>query len=181
MRRPLDCPDEDVKHYVYRLDHDTGFAPHVEGGWCLLCGCKTTTVERWAEQGSWVIGIGGNRTRKPDRLLYAMQVNDVKPVGLLRRRRPRIVAYLRGRGIDPSAPVLLSRNFYYFGDKALPLPSALKDLVIRGPGCKRVSDRSCSQLVAYLSSRFRKGSHGEPNNVDHLPGRACSCGRCSKQ
>ena len=53
------------KHYVYRLDHDTGFAPNIEYRICTLSGCKKTTIERWAERGSWVIGIGGNNTGKP--------------------------------------------------------------------------------------------------------------------
>ena len=64
------------KHYVYRMDHDVGFAPRVHRRACTLCGCKTTTVEQWAEPGSWVVGIGGLGTGRPDALIYAMRVNS---------------------------------------------------------------------------------------------------------
>src|SRR2546422_2833130 len=67
-----------AKHYVYRMDHDTGFAPHVSENICTLCGCKTTTVEAWAEPGSWVIGIGGRGKSRPDALIYAMR-GESKP------------------------------------------------------------------------------------------------------
>src|SRR5437588_13064727 len=62
------------KHYSYRVDHDLGFAPHISGRVCTVCGCKSTTVEKWATAGSWVIGIGGRGTGKPNKLIYAMQV-----------------------------------------------------------------------------------------------------------
>ena len=39
------------KNYVYRLDHDTGFAPNIDYGICTLSGCKKATVEKWAERG----------------------------------------------------------------------------------------------------------------------------------
>jgi hypothetical protein len=53
-----------MKNYVYRMDHDTGFAPNTERGICALSGCKETTIEKWAGPGSWVIGIGGNNTTR---------------------------------------------------------------------------------------------------------------------
>ncbi len=64
------------KNYVYRIDHDTGFAPNVKYGICTLSGCKKTTIEQWAQKGSWVIGIGGNNTGKSDKLIYAMEVEE---------------------------------------------------------------------------------------------------------
>ncbi len=39
------------KNYVYRLDHDTRFAPNIDYEICTLSGCKKTTVEKWAERG----------------------------------------------------------------------------------------------------------------------------------
>src|SRR5713226_4161881 len=106
------------------MDHDTGFAPHVERGVCTLCGCKTTTVESWAKPGGWVIGIGGNGTGKPDDLIYAMEVESNKSV---KEHSPNVVGYLRGHGIAPTAKVLLSRHFYYFGKCAIPVPRALRE------------------------------------------------------
>ena len=57
------------KHYIYRIDHDEGFAPNVDFGVCTLCGCKKTSVEKWAQEGSWVVGVGGNNTGKPNKLI----------------------------------------------------------------------------------------------------------------
>ena len=65
-----------AKNYVYRMHHDTGFAPNVEGRICSLCGCKVTTIEKWAREGSWIIGIGGDQTTKSDMLIYMMAVEE---------------------------------------------------------------------------------------------------------
>jgi hypothetical protein len=64
MIRILGSAKDMGKNYVYRMDHDTGFAPHTEGELCFLSGCKKTTVELWARENSWVIGIGGKGTEK---------------------------------------------------------------------------------------------------------------------
>jgi hypothetical protein len=80
-------------HYAYRLDHDTGFAPHIVNGICTLCGCKTTTIEQWAQPVSWIVGIGGNGTGKPNRLIYAMRVEATPSLEALCRREPFLTAY----------------------------------------------------------------------------------------
>jgi hypothetical protein len=98
-----------ANHYVYRMDHDTGFAPHVQGRLCILCGCKTKTVELWAQPGSWVIGVGGNGTGKPNRLIYAMKVESISTVDQLRNFSKDMVRYLDHHGIDNHARVLVSR------------------------------------------------------------------------
>jgi Nucleotide modification associated domain 2 len=67
------------KNYVYRIDHDTGFAPHIAYGLCTLCGCKAT-IERNAQDGSWVIGIGRNNTGKRNLLIYAMESKGICPM-----------------------------------------------------------------------------------------------------
>lgn len=164
-----------AKHYAYRLDHDTGFAPHPSGSRCTLCGCKTTSVERWSQPGSWVIGIGGIRTGKPDALIYAMKVESVLSVATLRRRFPRHAAYLQGRAQNPSNRVLLSHHFYYFGNGAIRLPNSLKSLIVRQQGCKKVSDEEVRRLSGFLSRRFRLGVHGHPNNASSHRGKKCGC------
>ena len=165
------------RHYVYRMDHDTGFAPHVSGEACTLCGCKSTTVERWAEQGSWVFGVGGNGTGRPDALIYAMEVEDTPSLNFLGRSDKSLAAYLIGRGIARNAPVLVSRRFYYFGDKAERLPRAFNHLIIRRQGCKRVNDSDALSISSYLAGRFLFGSHGRPNNWDHVVRSRCGCNR----
>ena len=153
-----------ARHYIYRIDHDEGYAPNVDFGICTLCDCKKTTVEKWAQRGSWVVGIGGNNTRKPNKLIYAMKVENVLPFFEFRSRYPRKSAYLRAKRIKCAANVLLSRKFYYLGDKAKHLPNDLQHIIIRGPGCKRVSDTDISKLNKYLKSRYAYGKWGNPNN-----------------
>src|SRR3972149_8351488 len=104
------------KNYVYRMDHDTGFAPNVEYGICTLSGCKKETIELWAKEGSWIIGIGGKNTGKPDKLIYAMEVEEVLKYPHFKKSHPRKSKYLQKQKAGNN--VLLSKNFYYFGDRA---------------------------------------------------------------
>jgi hypothetical protein len=152
-----------AKHYIYRVDHDRGFAPNVEYGICTLCGCKINTIESWAQKGSWVIGVGGNGTGKSNKLIYAMEVKQVLSRAEFRARYRRKSTYLRGKAIS-AANVLLSRKFYYFGDNAIDLPKELRHIVIRGRGCKRVSDEDILKLSKYLKREHTCGTRGRPNN-----------------
>ena len=167
------------KHYVYRMDHDTGFAPHTSNGMCTLCGCKTKTVESWAQPGSWVIAIGGKGTGKPGTLIYALEVEATPSLAELRRRSPALVAYLQGR--SPSSRVLVSRHFYYLGNNAISLPASLERLVIRTQGCKTVADDDLARLIAHLERRFAPGVHGAPNNLPREVRGKCRCGRANKR
>jgi hypothetical protein len=152
------------KHYAYRMKHDTGFAPHIDRDLCTLSGCKKTTVEKWAEQGSWVIGIGGKHTLQADKLIYALQVDEKLPINECRLRYPRSSTYLTQERAGPN--VLISRRFYYFGDRAINLPKGLGDIVVKGRGCKLVSDEQARRLEAYLAARYQCGKLGRPNNPD---------------
>jgi hypothetical protein len=153
------------KHYIYRLDHDLGFAPNVDYGICTLCGCKTGSIEAWAKSDSWVIGIGGIGTGQPDKLIYAMQVEQVLPYAEFKARYHQKSGYLEGKHIDPAANVLFSRWFYYFGDKAFDLPDELQHIIIHGRGCKLVSDEDAATLKKHLAKQYKYGKHGKPNNA----------------
>jgi hypothetical protein len=168
-----------TKHYVYRMDHDTGFAPHITKGLCTLCGCKTSTVEAWAKPGSWVIGIGGKGTGKPDALVYALRVDTAPTLSEFRRKSPLRAAYLANKSLKPSARVLLGRHFYYLGDKAVPLPLELRHLIIRAQGCRLADDGDIARLDAYLAKRLGRGVHGVPNNGPHIKRKRCGCGRAN--
>lgn len=151
------------KNYVYRMDHDTGFAPNVDHNIFSLSGCKKTTVEKWAEEDSWVIGIGGKNTGKPNKLIYAMKVEENLPYREFRKRYPVKNKYLSPE--DAGTNVLVSRKFYYFGDHAIDLPEDLKHIIIDRQGCKRVSDEDVSKLESFLSEKFDYGKLGNPNNL----------------
>ena len=140
----------------------------MEFGICALCGCKKSSVEKWAQERSWVLGVGGNNTGKPHKLIYAMEVVKVLPFFDFRFRYIRESAYLRAKRIKRAANVLLSRKFYYFGDKAIDLPNDLQHIIICGRGCKRVSDGDVAKLNKYLRSRYAYGKWGNPNNPKKL-------------
>lgn len=161
------------RHYVYRVDHDLGFAPHISRSACTVCGCKTTTVERWAEPGSWIVGIGGVGTARRDTLIYAMQVEQTPSYFAFRRSNPRLAAYLEGRGIDAEAPVLVSRTFYYFGNQSPAIPPELRHIVHSTQGCKRLSDEDIALLRRLVLDRYGLGAHGRPNNDESAGGRPC--------
>jgi len=153
-----------VKHYSYRVDHDVGFAPYLVGDIAIVCGCKSSTIERWAEPGTWLVGIGGNGTGKPDAIIYAMRVDYTPSFGEFAGRWPTESERHNSMGTDPDVPVLVSEHFYYFGDKALKLPKSLSHLVIRAQGCKRIDDKDVATLRRFLAQRGKPGAYGVPNN-----------------
>jgi len=153
-----------VKHYSYRVDHDVGFAPYVVGNVAIVCGCKSSTIERWAERGTWVVGIGGKGTGKPDAVIYALRV-DYKPAFTeFSERWPTESKCHSSMGTDPDVPVLVSEHFYYFGNNALKLPQSLKHIVIRAQGCKRINDSDIPKLCRLLARQGEPGVYGVPNN-----------------
>ncbi len=159
-----------MKNYVYRMDHDTGFAPNTSYGICSLTGCKskkkngTRNIEELAEPGSWVIGVGGNYTNQPDKLIYAMEVESNLLLNQFRKKYPLKSKYLKGK--TPGTNVLVSKKFYYFGKKAITIPSELKNIIIDRQGCWLVSDEDIKKLKNYLSKKYKYDVHGEPNNPD---------------
>ena len=143
------------------MDHDTGYAPNTSYGICTLGGCKKTNVEKWAQKGSWVIGIGGNGTGMPNKLIYAMEVEDAFSHSEFKEKYPGKGKYLSGKGVPR---VLVSRRFYYFGKAAIDLPKKLQHIVIKQQGCKCVSDKDVGKLAVYLAKQYEFGKIGEPNN-----------------
>jgi hypothetical protein len=167
-----------ARNYAYRMDHDTGFAPHVENDcFCSLSGCKDTTIEVWAEEGSWVIGIGGNGTGKPDRLIYAMRVDENLPYKKFKRLYPKESEYLTPRHAGTN--VLISKNeFYYFGDHAIDLPKDLTHIIVDRHGCKCASYKDILRLKRHITENgYKLGRLGNPNNSEKSPRRLCE-NRC---
>jgi len=162
-----------VKHYIYRMDHDTGFAPKVQGKLCTLSGCKKNTIEIWAKEGSWVIGLGGFKTGKPGKIIYAMMVAENLPYRQFRKYYPGQSKYLTPK--KAGSNVLISRLFYYLGDRAIGFPKRLKRIFIGRQGCKCVSEVEKNTLIRILERRYKKpGKIGKPNN----PRRYNKCGVC---
>ncbi|MCZ7400712.1 MAG: hypothetical protein O8C61_00650 [Candidatus Methanoperedens sp.] len=158
------------KNYVYRMDHDNGFAPNTSFGICSLTGCKNSknrkkkNIEESAEPGSWVIGIGGKGTKKPDKLIYAMEVESTLPLELFQEKYPDKSKYLKGH--TSGTNVLISRRFYYFGDNAIDVPGELKHIIINSQGCKKVFEEDIKKLKNHLSKEYKYGVYGNPNNPE---------------
>jgi hypothetical protein len=151
------------KNYAYRMDHDTGFAPNVTGGTCTLCGCTPNTVEKWAQPEAWIIGVGGNGTGKPGRLIYMMHVQTTTPLSRFRTTYARKSQYLHD--LPATAKVLFSEEFYYLGSKALELPQHLQGIIPRGRAPKCVSSADVVNVLDFVGrSGIRAGVTGEPNN-----------------
>jgi len=157
-------------NYVYRMDHDTGFAPNTEYNICTLSGCKNSkngkrkNIEESAAKGSWVIGIGGNKTGKPNKLIYAMEVEENLPYPEFRKKYSQKSVYLRPKNAGTN--VLVSVNFYYFGNNAIDLPNELKHIIVDTHGCRCVSNKDVSRLKKYIEQcgYAKYGAYGEPNN-----------------
>lgn len=109
------------------------------------------------------MGIGGNNTGKPDKLIYALEVEERIPYAALKRKYPAESRYLRqGRTGDN---VMVSTNCYYFGDKAVDLPEDLQHIIIRTQGCNRVYDCDVENLKTFLAVWHRPSITGKPNNT----------------
>lgn len=144
------------------MDHDTGFAPHADKDLCFLSGCKKSTVEKWAKDGSWIIGIGGNNTGKPDKIIYAMEVKYTLPFKEFKSKYPSRGCYLESHKAGPN--VLVSSHYVYFGDQAIELPKGLKGIILKTQGCKCVSDVDIKKLENHLNAKNAWGKLGKPNN-----------------
>lgn len=65
-----------MRIYSYIITHDTGYAPNPFHGYCTLACCKPR-IRRTAKKGDWVVGITSARRGRPQRLVYAMRVDQV--------------------------------------------------------------------------------------------------------
>ncbi len=166
----MKCNTKAKQHFVYRVDHDTGFAPHIEDGVCSLCGCKykksQRNIEELADKGSWIIGIGGNNTTKPNKLIYMMKVDDKLKVEDFKER-----SYGKYLSSQPHGEyALISREFYYFGNNAIDIPDELNDIIIKTHGFKYIHEYCVKKLIEHIESLgYSYGKHGEPNNAKDYP------------
>jgi len=157
-----------VKNYSYRMHHDTGFAPQIHDDICILSGCKYKgkygNIENWANKGSIIIGIGGNMTKKSDKLIYIMEVKKNYLIKNFIEEYPKIGENLKRD--SKSNNVLLSNKFYYFGNNAISIPNNLNKIVVKTHGCKKVSNEDIKHLYNHINGLgyTKYGSYGNPNN-----------------
>src|ERR1700741_1483375 len=147
--------------FSYVVEHDTGEAPNPYFGFCTLCLCKfresptkPRNVVELAQEGDWILGTGGANSKKSGgngTLVYAMKVDRKITLGeyysnpaYACKKPAQNGSFSRQRGDNkrPRSPferqrrfVLISRHFYYFGDKAKAIPlSKRRHVEKRGVG-----------------------------------------------
>lgn len=88
--------------FSYVVRHDTGFAPNPFWGYCTLATCKPD-IRRAAKCGDWIVGTGAKGNVGADRVIYAMQVEKVVPLGTygvswhFAKKRPKMDGTVRQR------------------------------------------------------------------------------------
>lgn len=60
--------------------------------------------------------------------------------------------------------VLISQNFYYFGDKAPIIPNELIEICHSTQGQKKITNQLANDLVNWVTNNFNTGIHGDPLN-----------------
>jgi hypothetical protein len=109
--------------------------------------------------------MGGKKTGRPDKLIYAMEVEYNLSYSEFKAKYPDKTEDLPQ---EPGTNVLLSTKFYYFGDEAIDIPKGLRHIVIDRQGCKRASDETINALKKHLAAEgyCRYGKFGKPNNPE---------------
>lgn len=162
------------KCFAYRMSSDTGKAPRVFNGFCVLTGCKsrkkngTENIEERADKGDWIIGIGGNNTGQPDRVIYMLKVFRNYTFEDFQQQYKEEASYFRIMGHGSN--VLFAKKFFYFGTKAIALPGKLKDIILGGPNYKNIPIDKLEQLLNYVNIKgFREyRGYGVPNNESKI-------------
>lgn len=179
----------EAKLFSYVVQHDTGHAPNPYFGVCTLCCCKhkkcrekPPNVVELAEPGDWIVGTGGadlTRSAGHHKLVYAMQVDEKMTRGdyfrcqtfaCKKKSGTEHDNHSKGDNIKPTNRferdeqfVLISRNrFYYFGNKAKPIPrDRFPRLEKRGPGFRSDFDDVYIKRFEKWITRHRAGKHGD--------------------
>ena len=58
--------------------------------------------------------------------------------------------------------VLLSKTFWYFGDKAITLPSEFSSAIASGRGHRKIERDKCAEVVDWVAKRYEAGLRGLP-------------------
>jgi Nucleotide modification associated domain 2 len=177
-----------MKLYSYVVEHDNGFAPNPYYRICTLAHCKyghgnKRNIVELAEIGDWVAGTGGHSGKSAGngKLVYAMRVDEKLTLKKyyddprFKKKKRGVDSYRRRQGDNLSKFknrtrrfVLISREYYYFGDKARKIPGRFRvhpvhPLEKKGPGFRnRFSGSFVSAFIGWLQQNYRTGMHGRP-------------------
>ena len=161
--------------YSYVVDHDEGGSPHASGGLCTLAKCKDRApgsthrnIIEMAQVGDWIVGTGGVKQESSaghGRLIYAMRITEKLSLPEYRKRYPnrRDSSADDVRKTDRFA--LLSKDFYYFGRNAVPIPEEFLKVHLekRGPRYRcDFDERVIHSFEDWLRENYKHGVHGPP-------------------
>lgn len=177
------------KIYRYVVRYDAGSAPNPFGNWCSLAICKAP-LRRMAQVGDWLIGF---RSRCADQVSYVMHIeerlsfadywNDPR----FASKRPDNNPYadniyrpdekgalvwqtndVHDQGHEPDDLggkwILVGRQFWYFGDQSVQIPTELVHLIHHGVGYSVHKNRRPTDgaVLRQWLSHWETGMHGKP-------------------
>lgn len=172
-----------MKLYSYVVAVDTGFAPDPFDNFCSLACCKPI-IRKSANIDDWIVGTGSKSSVGNDKLVYAMKItekidfNDYYHNSKFNGRADNIYYKNNDIWIQKKNPfhgkndmkhdlnglyVLISNDFYYFGKKAITIPSEFKELIKRGPGHKsNFQDEFIDKFIKWLEKEQSNGMYANP-------------------
>jgi hypothetical protein len=168
-----------VKLYSYVVEHDEGRAPNPYFRVCTLCRCKFRSSSRkprnvveLAKEGDWIVGTGGASRRSSGHgtIVYAMRVDEklTREQYYTERRFARKRLGPQGDNEKPTSDFerrkqfsLVSRHFYYFGERAIDIPPRFRKLEKKGPAFRSDFPDICG-FVEWLEANYEPGRHGKP-------------------
>jgi len=167
-----------AKHYVYRLDHDTGFAPTSLATLARFAAARRRRSKsgRRPEAGSWGLAEMGRQAQRSD---YLMKVESNPTVAELRRRSRTSPTTCGATGSMASSPGRSwCPSLLLFRKRAIRIPQGLEHSSF-AHGLQESTDAEISRLVAHLSARVMlqvctRSQYPQP----HRPGR-CGCSRAT--
>ena len=164
--------------FSYVVQHDYGYAPNPEDGFCTLAKCKygrggRKNIIELADVGDWIAWTGGADLRVSaghGKLIYAMCVEEKLTLSEY-HQDPRF----RGRRDNEARDTdlqeryaLISSFYYYFGRNApnlsgSPVRNLHHPFEKRGPGHRSdFTEEFTDDFARWLGSRWEIGQHGAP-------------------
>ncbi len=169
--------------WSYVVAHDTGFAPNPDGRHCTLACCKPV-IRKCAAPGDWIVGTHSVKIGR-GLVCYAMRVDRVILLNAywqlkeFQNRKDNIY-YLTNKGYRQkqnkyhdrtqmdrdlkSRRVLISKHFWYFGNKDIALPKSLNEVIAKRGHKSQFSDKAISSFLSWLKKQGKSGRRGKPRS-----------------
>lgn len=179
------------KLFSYVVDHDHGYAPCPDNGFCTLARCKfggeKKNIVETAEIGDWVAGTGGlsKESAGHGRLIYVMRVDEKMTWNAYYRDKRFQGRVDNGYSDSNDKFVLISKHFFYFGKNAIEIDNIPKKYLDhsfekKGQGYRKdFSDKFIKEFTEWLEKNYRPGKNGDPCSPLNSKDCQCSKNKCS--